>query len=151
MEPRSCPQIRTRQYMPALIEFSSQVERRVRELGDWFHNIDLHGVLTAPNHFLGDYPQVKWRRFAHAIPENLRGKSVLDIGCNGGFYSIQMKQRGADRVVGIDSDPRYLAQARFAADVLELEIEFRQLDVYNLVELQEQFDIVIFMGVLYHL
>src|SRR5215211_882798 len=108
--------------MSALIESPGHVERRVRELGDWFHNIDLHGVSTAPNHFLGDYPQVKWRRFAHAIPRDLRGKTVLDIGCNGGFYSIEMKRRGADRVVGVDFDEDYLAQARFAAQVNELDI-----------------------------
>ena len=68
-------------------------------------------------HFLGDYPAVKWRSFAPAIPRDLAGKSVLDIGCNGGFYSIEMKQRGAERVLGIDFDEDYLAQARFAAQV----------------------------------
>jgi tRNA (mo5U34)-methyltransferase len=60
-------------------------------------------VQTAPNHFLNDYPNVKWRRFQHAIPEDLSGKSVLDIGCNGGFYAIEMKRRGADRVLGSTS------------------------------------------------
>ena len=69
-------------------------------LGPWFHNIDLGGVQTAPDHFLGDYPAVKWRRFAHAIPADLSGKTVLDIGCNGGFYSLEMKRRGAARVLG---------------------------------------------------
>jgi tRNA (mo5U34)-methyltransferase len=137
--------------MSALVDAPAQVERRVRELGDWFHNIDLHGVATAPHHFLGDYPQLKWRRFAHAIPEDLRGKTVLDVGCNGGFYSIEMKRRGADLVVGIDSDPRYLAQARLAAEVLDLEIELRQLSVYDVGQLRERFDVVLFMGVLYHL
>ena len=42
---------------------------------------------------------------------------MLDIGCNAGFYSIEMKKRGAARVVGIDSDETYLAQGRFAAEV----------------------------------
>jgi tRNA (mo5U34)-methyltransferase len=127
------------------------IRRRIAELGDWFHNLQLGGVPTAPNHFLGDYPSVKWQKFAHAIPQDLRGKSVLDVGCNGGFYSIEMKRRGADRVVAIDSDPGYLAQARFAAEVSGADIEFRQLDVYAVRDLHEQFDIVLFMGVLYHL
>lgn len=128
-----------------------QIERRVRELGTWFHNIDLRGVKTAPNHFLGDYPAVKWKSFAQAIPADLRGKSVLDIGCNAGFYSIEMKRRGAERVVGIDSDDIYLEQARFAAEVCEAEIEFRKLSVYDVAALGEKFDVVLFMGVLYHL
>jgi tRNA (mo5U34)-methyltransferase len=128
-----------------------QIQRRVHELGEWFHNIDLNGVQTAPAHFLGDYPRIKWERFAHAIPADLRGRTVLDIGCNGGFYAIEMKRRGADRVVAVDSDPRYLAQARFAADVSGVEIEFREMSVYRLPALEERFDVVLFMGVLYHL
>jgi tRNA (mo5U34)-methyltransferase len=130
---------------------TEQIRRRVEELGQWFHNLDLGGVKTAPDHFLGDYPAIKWDRFSTAIPDDLQGKSVLDVGCNAGFYSIQMKQRGAERVVAIDTDEKYLAQARFAAEVSGADIEFRKLSVYKVGELHERFDIVLFMGVLYHL
>jgi tRNA (mo5U34)-methyltransferase len=130
----------------------SDLEERIRALDPWFHNMDLGGVRTAPDHFLGDYPGAKFRRFAAHLPADLTGKSVLDIGCNAGFYSIEMKRRGADRVLGIDSDERYLAQARLASDVLGFDdIEFEQLDVYDVAALGERFDLVIFMGVLYHL
>jgi tRNA (mo5U34)-methyltransferase len=128
-----------------------EIKRRAEALGPWFHNIVLNGVPTAPNHFLGDYPAVKWKTFADAIPRNLTGKSVLDIGCNGGFYSIEMKRRGAERVLGIDFDNEYLAQARFAAGVTGSDIEFRKLSVYDVGALGERFDVVLFMGVLYHL
>jgi tRNA (mo5U34)-methyltransferase len=128
-----------------------QIERKVRDLGQWFHNIDLNGVPTAPNHFLGDYPNLKWQRFAHSIPSDLRGSSVLDIGCNGGFYCLEMKRRGASRVLGIDSDETYLAQARFAAEVYGASIEFRRMSVYGIGSLKEKFDLVLFMGLLYHL
>jgi len=127
------------------------IERRVRELGDWFHNIDLRGVQTAPDHFLGDYPAVKWRRFARALPTDLSGMTVLDIGCNAGFYSIELKKRGASRVVGIDSDEDYLAQAHFAAQVSGVDVELRALSVYDVGALRERFDIVLFLGVFYHL
>jgi tRNA (mo5U34)-methyltransferase len=129
----------------------AEIERRVRELGPWFHNLDLHGVTTAPDHFLWNYPGNKWRRFENAVPADLSGKTVLDVGCNAGFYSIEMKRRGADRVVGIDTDERYLAQARFAAEVLGMEIELRRLSVYQVAQLGERFDLVLMMGVLYHL
>jgi tRNA (mo5U34)-methyltransferase len=127
------------------------IRARVEALGPWFHNIDLNGVPTAPEHFLGDYPRVKFRRFAAALPRDLSGQSVLDIGCNAGFYSLEMKRRGARRVLGIDFDERYLAQARFAAEVCEVDVEFRQISVYDLALLRERFDVVLFMGVLYHL
>lgn len=128
-----------------------EIRRRIDALGPWFHNLDLQGVPTAPSHFLGDYPAVKWRNFADVVPQSLKGKTVLDIGCNAGFYAMEMKRRGADRVLGLDSRDEYLAQARFAAEVNGLDVEFRKLSVYDVGRLGETFDFVIFMGVLYHL
>jgi tRNA (mo5U34)-methyltransferase len=128
-----------------------ELRRRTEQLGPWFHNMEIGGVRTAPGHFLGDYPAVKFKRFAHVIPADLSGKSVLDIGCNGGFYSLEMKRRGASRVLAIDVDEVYLAQARFAAEVTGLDIEFARLSVYDVGALGERFDLVVFMGVLYHL
>jgi tRNA (mo5U34)-methyltransferase len=128
-----------------------EIQTRVYELGPWFHNLSLSGVQTAPHHFLGDYPSTKWQQFQHAIPTDLSGMTVLDIGCNAGFYSIQMKLRGAAHVLGIDHDDDYLKQARFAADVLGLDISFRLLSVYELPLLHQRFDLVLFMGVFYHL
>jgi tRNA (mo5U34)-methyltransferase len=127
------------------------LSHRIQELSPWFHNMELAGIPTAPDHFLGDYPSFKWQSFRHLVPEDLTGRTVLDIGCNGGFYSLEMKRRGADLVVGVDSDPRYLAQARLAAEVSDLDITFEQLSVYEIGQLGQRFDLVIFMGVLYHL
>lgn len=129
----------------------SNLAERIAALGPWFHNLRLRGIQTAPDHFLGDYPQVKYERFAHALPSDLSGKTVLDIGCNAGFYSLEMKRRGAERVVGIDTDEHYLAQARFAAEVAGADIEFRRMAVWEIATLGERFDVVLFMGVLYHL
>jgi tRNA (mo5U34)-methyltransferase len=128
-----------------------EIEGRVRALGSWFHNIELGGVWTAPDHFLGDYPGQVWRAIAPALPADLAGKTVLDVGCNGGFFSLEMKRRGAARVLGIDHDARYLAQARLAAEVSGLEVELREGSVYDVAALGERFDVVLFMGVLYHL
>ncbi|NJK87053.1 MAG: TIGR04290 family methyltransferase [Bacteroidales bacterium] len=140
-------------YQSAFQEESTteKIKENIKRLGKWFHNLNLKGVETAPDHFLGNYPSVKFQQFAYAIPPNLNGKTVLDIGCNAGFYSIEMKRRGADRVVGIDSDERYLNQARYASNVLGFEIEFRNVSVYDVAMLNEKFDIVLFMGVFYHL
>jgi len=127
------------------------IEKQVQQLGDWFHNINLLGVPTAPNHFLGDFPTIKWQHIAGALPQDLSGAVVLDIGCNGGFYSIELKRRGAKRVLGIDVDERYLNQARFATRTLGFEVEFERRSVYQVGEIPGQFDYVLFMGVFYHL
>ena len=130
---------------------TDELEERIRALGPWFHNMWIGGLRTAPDHFLFDYPNVKYVRFRDVIPPDLTGKTVLDIGCNAGFYSLEMKRRGASRVVGIDSDERYLAQARLAAEVEELEVDYQRMSVWEIAQLGERFDLVIFMGVLYHL
>ncbi len=127
------------------------LQQRIEELGPWFHNMQLGGVQTAPHHFLGDYPEIKYRSFRNALPSDISGLSVLDIGSNAGFYSLEMKRREAERVLGIDTDDRYLRQARFAAEITGLDVVFERLAVWGVGALQERFDLVIFMGVLYHL
>ena len=129
----------------------AELRAQIRALGPWFQNIEIGGIQTAEDHFLGDYPAFKWEGFKHVLPDDLEGCSVLDIGCNAGFYSMEMKRRNAGKVVGIDSDPRYLRQAEFAAHHAGLDIEFRQMSVYDVGKLARRFDLVIFMGVLYHL
>lgn len=133
------------------IDDSRALQQQIDALGPWFHNLRIGGVQTAPDHFLGDYPAFKWARFKHVLPEDLGGASVLDIGCNAGFYALEMKRRNAGRVVAIDSDPHYLRQAEFAARQTGLAIEFLQMSVYDVARLGEKFDLVLFMGVLYHL
>lgn len=123
------------------------------ELGPWFHNLHLpDGIQTAPNHPLGDFPAFKWRQLAGALPEDLSGWSALDIGCNAGFYSFELARRGAE-VVGIDMDAHYLRQAHWACDKMGLtdQITFRQMQVYELSRAARSWDLVLFMGVFYHL
>jgi tRNA (mo5U34)-methyltransferase len=134
----------------------SSLDARVAELGPWFHNLRLGRsieIQTAPQHPLGDFPTNFWQFFKHAVPDDLTGQSVLDIGCNGGFYSFEMKRRGARRVLGVDHDEAYLRQARFARTELGLDVEFERGDVYEIEHIVggEQFDYIVFMGVLYHL
>ena len=126
---------------------------RAAELGPWFHNLKLPGgVETAPGHPLGDFPAVKWWQLSPHLPARLDGWSALDVGCNAGFYTFELARRGA-RVVAVDHDPRYLEQARWAGDVLGMsgQVEFTQCDVYDLAGWRERFDLVLFMGVFYHL
>ena len=128
--------------------------REIAALAPWFHNLHLpDGTQTLPDHFLGgDFPTFKWREISRAIPARLNGWRVLDVGCNAGFYSFELAKRGAS-VLGIDVDPHYLAQARWAVKAFGLErrVEFRQMEVYEIARLHVRFDLGWFMGVFYHL
>lgn len=125
----------------------------IAELGPWFHNLHLpDGRQTNPHHFLGDFPRFKWEQIQGHLPGDLTGWSALDIGCNAGFYSFELARRGA-LVTGIDHDPHYLRQARWAAPKYGLEdrVRFLKRQVYDLAAETEKYDLVLFMGVLYHL
>jgi tRNA (mo5U34)-methyltransferase len=125
----------------------------VAALAPWFHNLHLpSGLQTAPDHPLGDFPRWKWEEIAASLPGDLSGARALDIGCNAGFYSFELARRGAD-VLAIDVDDHYLRQARWAAEQMALgdRVELRRMGVYDLARLDETFDVVLFLGVLYHL
>jgi tRNA (mo5U34)-methyltransferase len=126
---------------------------RIAELRPWFHNLHLpDGSETAPDHFLGDFPAYKWAEIAPFLPEDMGGWSALDIGCNAGFYSLELARRGA-MVTAVDSNAVYLQQARWAAGQFGLSdrISFRQMQIYDLARTTAVFDLVLFLGVFYHL
>lgn len=132
---------------------TDRLRQDVAQLGPWFHNLHLpDGSQTCPNHQFGDFPAVKWNAIARAIPADLHGWKCLDIGCNAGFYTLQLASRGA-HVVAIDSDDHYLRQARWAAQRfgVEEQIIFRKMQIYDLARERDSFDLVLFLGVFYHL
>jgi tRNA (mo5U34)-methyltransferase len=132
---------------------TDSVSREIRELAPWFHNLRLpSGHETAADHPLGDFPGFKWRELGPALPSDLSGWTALDVGCNAGYYTFELAKRGAD-VLGIDADEHYLRQARWAAEQLGVagRVRFEQLSVYDVARQDLRFDLVLFLGVLYHL
>jgi len=119
----------------------------------WFHTIDLGQGVVTPG--LDDSPaKLKTLGF----PQDLRGKSVLDIGAWDGFFSFEAERRGASRVLATDSfcwsgsgwgtqDGFNLARRALDSKVQDLEIEV--LDISP--ERVGKFDVVLFLGVLYHM
>jgi tRNA (mo5U34)-methyltransferase len=125
----------------------------IERLGPWFHNLHLpDGTQTAPDHHLGDFPSYKWEVLRPHLPERLDGWTALDLGCNAGFYSFELARRGAT-VTAVDLDEHYLQQARWAAREYGLQdaIDFRRMQIYDLARMEERFDLVLFMGLFYHL
>lgn len=121
----------------------------VRSFPYWYHRIYLgRGVYTLddPTHHDG-----VWNLLRPAFPANLQDASVLDVGANAGFFSILMKLMGAGRVLGIESYDDYLRQAELCRQVWDLDIEYLPLDAHQMGSIEEQFDLVLFLGILYHL
>jgi tRNA (mo5U34)-methyltransferase len=119
----------------------------------WFHQIDLGGGVVTPG---SDATAEKLATIG--LPEDLTGRSVLDIGAWDGAFSFEAERRGAKRVLATDS---YIWQGRnwgskagfeFARSALGSRVEDRLLDVMDLDPADVgTFDVVLFLGVLYHL
>lgn len=119
----------------------------------WFHNLHLpDGRQTSPHHRLGDFPRDKWERLAPHLPADLSGWRVLDVGCNAGFYSFELARRGAD-VMAVDVDEHYLKQGRWAAERMEVagRVRFGHGSVWDVLREGRRYDLVLFMGLFYHL
>ena len=82
----------------------------------WHHDIDLgDGLHTKSRVFWGedpDHPRRRWANIERAVPKDLTGMSVLDVGCNAGFFAFEAKKRGADYVCGVDLSRGYIQQAK---------------------------------------
>jgi len=128
-------------------------DAEIDALRPWFHNLHLpDGRQTSPDHRLGDFPRFKWEAMAAHVPEDLRGWTAIDVGCNAGFYSIELAKRGA-QVTAVDVDEHYLRQASWAVERFGLQdrVTVRAGNAYELARERERYDLVWLTGVLYHL
>ena len=126
------------------------------KLYPWFHSIDLgHGIVTPG----AKTPEIHAKEVAAFFdPISMSGRTVVDIGAWNGFYSFETKRRGAQRVLATDhfswnhQDFRGRETFELARSVLGLDIEARDIDVPDLSpEKVGMFDVVLFLGVFYHL
>lgn len=90
------------------------------------------------------------RSFDLIFPADLTGKTVLDLGCNHGFFCFEALRRGASRVVGYDMRPNTIRGARLLAKCLDLDVEFSVRDL-NGPLIEEHFDYTLCLNVLHHL
>jgi tRNA (mo5U34)-methyltransferase len=132
-----------------------QIIAEVKLLEPWFHYIDLgNGLATKSRSAIGEpveHPRPTWEKVKACLPEDLSGQTVLDVGCNAGFYSIEMKRRGAARVLGIDSQRDLIRQAVLVRKVTRLDIDYQRMSVYDLDPHDlGQFDITLALGLIYH-
>jgi hypothetical protein len=76
-----------------------EILAELKRLEPWFHRIDLGGgIFTKTESVMGepvDHPFGPWQTIQKLLPHELSGKTVLDVGCNAGFYSFEAKRRGA--------------------------------------------------------
>jgi 2-polyprenyl-3-methyl-5-hydroxy-6-metoxy-1,4-benzoquinol methylase len=131
----------------------------------WHYAYAFEGGLSFPvRHARPDVlinaPDRHLQRFRHFMPYviesqngSLKGKRILDISCNSGFFSIQCALLGAD-VVGFDVRPELIEQANMIKSIVGIDnVKFTVLDFWDMNprSLDGTFDVVLNLGILYHL
>lgn len=84
------------------------------------------------------------------LPADMKGLKVLDIGCNAGFFSLEAKRRGAEYVLGIDINSKFIGMAKENASKESLDVDFRVADMTKL-DVDVKFDIIIFTSALHYI
>lgn len=131
------------------------IKKRIKELGPWYHNINLDGVETkkvspppkTPK-WLMTHPKKRWEIIKKFLSEE--GGSVVDLGCNAGGISFRLEERGYE-VTGVEVDDRLYEQALLSKEVRDSEVKFVQEDAVKFLEKSPVFDYSVALGLVYHL
>lgn len=107
----------------------------------WYQRIELSNGLVTP----GKIDSKKRLKYFKKI--NLINKTVIDIGCNAGYYCLWAKKYGAEKVVGIDNQQRLINQAKKLAEFESLNIDYYTESIFNIEKLGS-FDYVFCFAVL---
>jgi tRNA (mo5U34)-methyltransferase len=130
-----------------------RAEQQVAALGWWYQRFQLpSGVWTGDGSGTAYDPSERWQLFAPYIPDDLSGKTVLDVGGNAGYFSVQMKLRGAKKCVMVEPVIDFVDQARFVFSQFGVRVKIVNEDVHVFcLTTTERFDYVLFLGLFYHL
>jgi tRNA (mo5U34)-methyltransferase len=125
------------------------LRKAIVDHGRWWHEIELAPGIITPG---DDSNRMKVPILDEiGLPQDLKGMRALDVGCSDGFFSFELERRGAD-VVAIDFVPETYTGFAIARRALGSTVEYRMDNVYNIrPETYGTFDLILFLGVLYHL
>ncbi|MGH7846613.1 MAG: class I SAM-dependent methyltransferase [Candidatus Binatia bacterium] len=127
-----------------------EIEKEIRRLSPWYYLFDLHGVRTDITPSFDN-----WGHRTVDIPNELvaylKGKTILDVGCNEGGYAFAALRRGAMSVLGFDCRPVNVEKANFVARALGIRDSVFQVGSADSWPPEKKYDIVFMCGILYHL
>lgn len=142
---------------PATLK-AADVASGIEKLQPWCYHIETQGVTTRP---FGSYNDktIDFHFFRNALicdaieryfGSSLPEKNLLDIGCNCGFFSLEMANRGMGKTLGTDLRDINIDQAKWLRNLYDIKnVDFQIANVKDLGN--EQFDVIFNLGLMYHL
>ncbi len=129
---------------------TAHIQQQIQSVQHWYHQITMPDGSVTP----GINASAETLRIYDRLgfPADFSGKRVLDVGCADGYFSFVAEKRGADEVIAIDYRLPTASGFSVVASILGSKVKHVVDNVYNLTpEKYGKFDVVIFVGVLYHL
>ena len=134
---------------------AEEIKKYFEENDTWYHSFNINGIQNKNTTTSFDYQM--W--VSQMIPNDLTGKTILDLGCSDGFYSFLCEQRNANRILATDHEEfqqykkwySHKNNIELCKHLLDSKIEYKKLDVNDVNLLKEKFDLVLFFGLYYHL
>lgn len=129
----------------------SELTKRIADCSPWFQNVPMPYDMYTIRRGHGN-PSTQYDCLKKILP-SFKNKSVLDIGCNGGYFELKLKQElEAGHVEAIDYYDKHLKQTQLVIDAYQLkECEVYKANIETREGIkQDKYDIVLFLGVLYH-
>lgn len=120
---------------------------KIRSFGRWYHKVEVAPGVVTPG--IVDCLSIAAEL---QLPEDCIGMRVLDIGASDGYYSILLKKRGAKEVVAVDHRPPDKTGFPVLKELYDVDVKYYTDSVYNISpERYGYFDVVLCLGILYHL
>jgi SAM-dependent methyltransferase len=137
---------------------ADELERRIAAFSRWHYRFEFAGGVTTPIHRRDHINRHEQRRryffdaLLHVCGGTLAGRRVLDLGCNAGYWSLAAIEAGASFVLGIDGRNEHVEQAQLVFEAKGVEPERYRFELGNIFEhdLHEHFDVVLCLGLMYH-
>jgi tRNA (mo5U34)-methyltransferase len=124
-----------------------EILHKIQGFKRWYHRVEV-----APGVFTPGVNNCHAVLDRLELPEDCTGLRALDIGARDGFFAFMLERRGAKEVIAVDHVPPHKTGFPILKDILGSKVEYRHDNVYNIsVDKYGQFDIVLCLGLLYHL
>jgi SAM-dependent methyltransferase len=136
-----------------------ELRARVDSFPQWHYQFDLDGVITPifdKSHVIRHEQRSHYffDALVSVCGESLKGRRVLDLGCNSGWWSLKAIDAGADFVAGIDGRQMHIDQANLVFEAKHVDPGRYEFIVGNVLTDPwpvGEFDVVMFLGLLYHI
>ncbi|MHA2079382.1 MAG: class I SAM-dependent methyltransferase [Candidatus Thorarchaeota archaeon] len=124
-----------------------QIAERIKKLSPWYQGFRIGGLMVPSRGVSGEG---LWRKIKPMLP-SLKGKKILDLGCNAGYMSYQMAKMGAS-VLGVDNSEHAIEQAEFCREFFPCPTPPKFIiEDLDLFDSDEEFHLVLASSILYHL